>query len=305
MSGPLEGEVALVSGATRGGGRGIAVALGETGATVYATGRSTRGRRSEVDRPETIEETAELVTAAGGEGIAVAVDHLDPEQVGGLIERIDSEQGRLDVLVNDIWGAEHLFERDTPLWEQSLENGMRLLRLAIDSHLITSHHALPLLLRRPGGLVVEVTDGTADYNADRYRVSLFYDLAKTSVTRIAWALAQEVGSRDGTAVALTPGWMRSEAMLEHYGVSESNWREAVEGTPHFCISESPRYVGRAVAALAADPDVTRWNGQSLSSGQLAQVYGFTDLDGTRPDCWRYLVEVVESPGAPAGDAGYR
>jgi NAD(P)-dependent dehydrogenase (short-subunit alcohol dehydrogenase family) len=305
MSEPLAGKVALVSGATRGGGRGIAVALGEAGATVYATGRSTRERRSEVDRPETIEETAELVTAAGGEGIAVAVDHLDAAQVGALVERIDSEHGRLDVLVNDIWGAEHLFEWDTPLWEHDLDNGLRLLRLAIDTHLITSHHALPLLVRRPGGLVVEVTDGTAAYNADHYRLSMFYDLAKTSVIRMAWGLAQELSTHQGTAVALTPGWMRSELMLEHHGVSEANWREATERTPHFCISETPRYVGRAVAALAGDPDVSRWNGQSLSSGQLAQTYGFTDLDGTRPDCWRYMVEVVEAAGAPAGDTGYR
>jgi NAD(P)-dependent dehydrogenase (short-subunit alcohol dehydrogenase family) len=304
MSGPLEGKVALVGGATRGAGRGIAVALGEAGATVYATGRSTRERRSEIDRPETIEETAELVTAAGGEGIAVAVDHLDPAQVRGLIERIDSEHGRLDVLVNDIWGAEHLFEWSTPVWEHALDNGLRLLRLAIDTHLITSHHALALLLRRPGGLVVEVTDGTAAYNADHYRVSMFYDLAKTSVTRMAWALAQELGPKDCTAVALTPGWMRSEAMLENHGVTEANWREATQRSPHFCISESPRYVGRAVAALAADPDASRWNGQSLSSGQLAQVYGFTDVDGTRPDCWRYIVEVRES-GKPADDSGYR
>jgi NAD(P)-dependent dehydrogenase (short-subunit alcohol dehydrogenase family) len=305
MGGELAGKVALVSGATRGGGRGIAVALGEAGATVYATGRSTRERRSEIDRPETIEETAEMVSAAGGEGIAVAVDHLDRGQVSGLVERIDSEQGRLDVLVNDIWGAEHLFEWNTPVWEHDLENGLRLLRLAIDTHLITSHYAVPLLVRGPGGLVVEVTDGTAAYNADHFRVNLFYDLAKTSVTRIAWGLAQELRSHEGTAIALTPGWMRSELMLEHHGVGESNWRDATERTPHFCISESPRYLGRAVAALAADPELSRWNGQSLSSGELAQVYGFTDLDGTRPDCWRYMVEVVEREGAPAGDAGYR
>ena len=240
MSGPLEGKVALVSGATRGGGRGIAVALGEAGATVYATGRSTREQRSEIDRPETIEETAELVTAAGGEGIAVAVDHLDPAQVAGLVERIDSEHGRLDVLVNDIWGSEHLFEWKSALWEHDLDNGLRLLRLAIDTHLITSHHALPLLVRQPGGLVVEVTDGTAAYNADHYRIGMFYDLAKTSVTRMAWGLAKELAPHGGTAVALTPGWMRSELMLEHHGVSESNWREATERTPHFCISESPR-----------------------------------------------------------------
>ncbi|HYN50113.1 MAG TPA: SDR family oxidoreductase, partial [Thermoleophilaceae bacterium] len=210
-----------------------------------------------------------------------------------------------DVLVNDIWGAEHLFEWNTPVWEHDLDRGLRLLRLAIDTHLITSHHALPLLVRHPGGLAVEVTDGTAAYNAERYRVSMFYDLAKTSVIRLAWAQAQELQPHRGTAVALTPGWMRSEAMLENHRVSEANWRDATERSPHFCISETPRYVGRAVAALAGDHEVSRWNGQSLSSGQLAQVYGFTDLDGTQPDCWRYMVEVVESADAQAGDTGYR
>jgi NAD(P)-dependent dehydrogenase (short-subunit alcohol dehydrogenase family) len=304
VSGPLAGTVALVAGATRGGGRGIAVALGEAGATVYCSGRTTRERRSEVDRPETIEETAELVTDAGGEGIAVEVDHLDPAQVARLVERIDSDHGRLDVLVNDIWGAEHLFKFKTPLWEHDLANGLRLLRLAIDTHLITSHHALPLMIRNPGGLVVEVTDGTAAYNADHHRVNAFYDLAKTAVIRLAWGQAQELREHGCTAVALTPGWMRSEQMLEHHSVSEANWRDATERTPHFCISESPRYVGRAVAALAGDPDVARWNGESLSSGQLAREYGFTDIDGTRPDCWRYMVEVIEA-GGPAGDEGYR
>jgi NAD(P)-dependent dehydrogenase (short-subunit alcohol dehydrogenase family) len=304
MAGALAGRAALVAGATRAAGRGIAVALGEAGATVYATGRSIRGQRSEVDRPETIEETAELVDAAGGHGVAVQVDHLVPDQVRALIERIDAEHGRLDVLVNDIWGAEHLFDWDAPLWEHDLEDGLRLLRLAIDTHLITSHHALPLLLREPGGLVVEMTDGTAEYNATHYRVSLFYDLAKAAIIRMAWAQAQEVGPRGATAVALTPGWMRSEAMLEHYGVTEETWREATARQPHFCIAETPIYSGRAVAALAGDPDVARWNGQSLSSGQLAQVYGFTDVDGTRPDAWRYIVEVREA-GRPADDSGYR
>ena len=304
MSGALAGRVALVAGATRGGGRGIAVALGEAGATVYCTGRTTRERRSEVDRPETIEETAELVSEAGGEGIAVAVDHLDPAQVAGLVERIDSDQGRLDVLVNDVWGAEHLFKFNTPLWEHDLDNGLRLLHLAVDTHLITSHHALPLLIRNEGGLVVEVTDGAAAYNAGHYRVNAFYDLAKTAVIRLAWGQAQELGEHGCTAVALTPGWMRSEQMLEHHSVGEANWRDATERTPHFCISESPRFVGRAVAALAADPKRSRWNGESLSSGQLAQEYGFTDTDGTRPDCWRYMTEVIEA-GETAGDAGYR
>ena len=304
MGEALEGKVALVAGATRGAGRGIAVGLGAEGATVYATGRSTRGRRSEVDRPETIEETAELVTAAGGTGIAVVVDHLVSDEVRALVARIAAEQDRLDVLVNDVWGAEHLFEWDTPVWEHDLEHGLRLVRLALDTHLITSHHALALLTARPGGLLIEVTDGTADYNAARYRNSLFYDLAKNAVIRLAWAQAQELAPHGATAVALTPGWLRSEAMLEAFGVTEETWREATARIPHFCISETPAFVGRAAAALAADPDVARWSGQSLSSGALAQVYGFTDVDGTQPDAWRYLVEVRETD-RPADDTGYR
>jgi NAD(P)-dependent dehydrogenase (short-subunit alcohol dehydrogenase family) len=301
---PLAGRVALVAGATRGAGRGIAVELGAAGATVYVTGRTTRERRSEYDRAETIEDTAELVTSAGGEGIAVPADHLEPAQVEALIGRIRRERNRLDVLVNDIWGGEKLIEWDMPVWKHSLERGLRMLHLAVDTHLITSHYALPLLLERPGGLVVEMTDGTADYNATRYRNSTFYDLAKTSVTRMAWALSQEVAREGGTAVSLTPGWLRSEMMLDAFGVTEANWQDAVRFQPHFVISESPRFVGRAVAALAADPERARWNGQSLSSGQLAQVYGFTDVDGSRPDCWRYLVEVQET-GRPADATGYR
>jgi NAD(P)-dependent dehydrogenase (short-subunit alcohol dehydrogenase family) len=299
----LEGKVALVAGATRGAGRGIAVALGEAGATVYCTGRTTRAQRSEYDRPETIEETAELVGAAGGTGIAVAVDHLEADAVRSLVERIDAEHGRLDVLVNDIWGGERLFEWDTPVWEHDLENGLRMLRLAIDTHLITSHFALPLLIRRPGGLVVEMTDGTREYNAARYRNSAFYDLAKSAVLRLAFAFAHELAPHGGTAVALTPGWLRSEMMLEAMGVTEANWREGAN--PHFAaISESPLFVGRAVAALAADPDVHRHNGGSFSSGGLAREYGFTDVDGSQPDCWRYLVEVQDA-GRPPDATGYR
>ena len=305
MNAPLEGKVVLVAGATRGAGRGIAVALGEAGATVYCSGRSTRERRSEYDRPETIEETAELVGAAGGTGIAVAVDHLEPDAVAGLVERIDAEQGRLDVLVNDIWGAERLFEWNKPIWEHDLGKGLRVLRLAVETHLITSHFALPLLIREPGGLVVEMTDGTGEYNATNYRVSTFYDLAKSAILRLAFSQGEELAPHGCTAVALTPGWLRSEIMLENYGVTEDNWRDGARINPHFAaISESPRFVGRAVAALAADPQLHERNGGSFSSGQLAREYGFTDVDGSQPDCWRYLVE-VQDPGLPADPTGYR
>lgn len=300
----LEDKVALVAGATRGAGRGIAIELGAAGALVYCTGRSTASQRSEIGRPETIEETAELVERAGGHAIPVQCDHLDITQVQSLIERIDREQGQLDILVNDIWGGDKFTEWNVPVWEHSLEKGLHILRLAIDTHIITSHFALPLLIRNPGGLVVEVTDGTREYNNNNYRLSLFYDQAKTSIIRMAWALAQELKSHECTAVALTPGWLRSEQMLDNYGVTEDNWQDATKIQPHFIITETPRYVGRAVAALADDPYVDRWNGQSLSSGQLAQEYGFKDLDGSQPDAWRYVVEVQDA-GKPANAKGYR
>ncbi len=303
MNASLDGRVALVAGATRGAGRGIAVELGAAGATVYVTGRSTREARSEMNRPETIEETAELVDAAGGHGIAVRVDHLVPDEVAALVARIREEQGRLDVLVNDVWGAT-VMEWDKTVWESDLDVGLRMLRLGVDTHAITSHYALPLLIESPGGLVVEVNDGTAEYNAATYRVSFFYDLAKAAVTRMAFALAHELEPYGATAVSLTPGWLRSEAMLDAYRVTEANWRDATAVSPHFAISESPRFVGRAVVALAGDPDVARWNGQSVSSGELARVYGFTDVDGSQPDAWRYVPEVQDA-GRPADVTGYR
>ncbi len=240
---------------------------------------------------------------AGGHGIAVQVDHLVPDEVRALVTRIEGEQGGLHVLVNDIWGATTM-EWNKSVWESSLDIGLRTLRQAVDTHAITSHFAIPLLIETPGGLVVEVTDGTAEYNATNYRVSFFFDLAKASNLRVVFALAHELRPYGATAVSLTPGWLRSEAMLEAHGVTESNWRDATTRVPHFAISESPAFVGRAVAALAQDPDVSRWTGQSLSSGQLAKIYGFTDLDGSQPDAWRYVVEVQDA-GKPADVTGYR
>ena len=256
-----------------------------------------------MNRPETIEETAHLVEQAGGCGVAVQVDHLVSDEVRALVARIEEEQGALHVLVNDIWGATKM-EWNKTVWESSLDYGLRTLRLAVDTHAITSHFAIPLLIKTPGGLVVEVNDGTDEYNTTRYRVSFFYDLAKASVNRMAFALAHELQPYGATAVALTPGWLRSEQMLEAYGVTESNWLEATKRSPHFAISESPAFVGRAVAALAQDSNVSRWNGKSLSSGQLAKIYGFTDLDGSQPDAWRYVIEVQDA-GKPADVTGYR
>lgn len=307
--GPLRGKVALVAGATRGAGRAMAVELGRAGATVYATGRTTRERVSEVGRAtETIEETAELVTEAGaesgGQGVAVPVDHLVPARVRDLAERIDSERGGLDIVVNDLWGGDSLIGWGKKLWEHDLEDGLRALRLALDGHLITAKYTLPLLIRRPGGLFIEVTDGTEESNQP-YREPVYYDLAKAAPLRVARALAEETKEYGTTVVCLTPGWLRSEAMLDtHFKVTEEKWRDGCATDPHFAISETPTFVGRAVAALAGDPGVARWNGQSLSSGGLAKEYGFTDVDGSAPDAWRYIKE-VQSTGKPADVTGYR
>jgi NAD(P)-dependent dehydrogenase (short-subunit alcohol dehydrogenase family) len=315
----LRGRVAVVAGATRGAGRGIAAALGEAGATVVCTGRSSRAGvlRSDYARPETIEETADIVSGLGGVGIAVAVDHLDPTQVQRLAQRIVRDHGQIDVLVNDIWGGELLkggpMQWNTPLWDLDLADGLRILRLAIDTHLITSHHLLPLLVGKTGGLLVEVTDGTAEYNATHYRISVFYDLAKIAVNRLAFSQGHELAPHGATAAAVTPGWLRSEMMLDNFGVSEDNWRDALDpsrpgGQPpapaDFALSESPRYVGRAVVALASDPDRARWNQRSVTSGQLAAEYGFADTDGSRPDVWRYITEVRER-GLEANPDDYR
>lgn len=293
---PLDGKVALVAGGTRGGGRGIAVALGAAGATVYVTGRSSRGSgRSDLDRPETVEETAEAVTAVGGRGIPVRVDHSEPGQVRELVARIGAEQdGLLDVLVNCVWGGDPLTEWGRPLWEQDLDQGLRLVRRAVETHVITSHAALPLLVARGRGLVVEVTDG----NTPRYRGSFFYDQAKAAVIRLAVAQAAELREHGVAAVALTPGFLRSEAVLEAFGVTEENWREGVAKDAHFAASESPAYLGRAVVALAADPRVLRLSGQALATWELAPRYGFTDADGSRPDWAAHWAATIEPEAGP-------
>lgn len=303
---PLTGKVALVAGATRGAGRAIAVELARAGAFVYATGRSSRvSGRSEIDRPETIEETGELIAAAHGAGTALRVDHLEPDEVEALVSRIDEEQGRLDVLVNDIFGGDRYMEWDKKLWEHDLAGGLRMLRMGVDTHLITCTKAMRLVLRTGGGLVIEMTDGTAEYNsAFRRNVGFYYDQVKSAVGRIVLGLTAELEETDCTAVGVTPGWLRSEQMLEHFGVTEETWRDAIADRPHFCISESPTYVARGIAALAADPDRRRYAGRILSSAELARTYGVTDVDGSQPDCWRYVVE-IEEPERPATELGYR
>ena len=299
----LQGKIALVAGATRGAGRGIAIALGEAGATVYCTGRSsrerTRGRTRRQPptpgRPETIDETAELVTAAGGRGIAVRVDHEEPAEVKKLVAAIKRRHQGLDILVNDVWGGDALTEFGKTFWTVNLDNGLRMLKQAIHSHIITSHYAVPLMLGRDRGIIFEITDGDAFY----YRGNIFYDLVKISVIRLAFAMARELRKRDVVSVALTPGFLRSERVLEHFGVSEANWKEAGkrnmdknstgqnDAPADFLVSESPRYIGRAVVALAADPKVKKKSGRVFSSWALAREYGFTDLDGTRPDWGNY------------------
>ena len=309
MSNPLTGRVALVAGATRGAGRAIAVELARAGAHVYATGRSSRvSGPSEINRPETIEETGERMVAAagpdGGDVSALVVDHEDPEAVRRLIARIERDQGRLDVLVNDIFGGDRYAEWERPLWEHDLAGGLRMLRMGVDTHLVTAHHALPLMVRSAdglgGGLLIEMTDGTNEFNADfRQGVGFYYDLVKANVSRIVLGLTHELRDHPVTVVAVTPGWLRSEQMLEGFGVREENWRDALGKVPGFAISESPAYVARGIAALAADADRVGFAGRTLTSRELSDAYGVRDTDGSRPDCWGYIAQhgIEEQSGA--------
>ncbi|AUS78862.1 short-chain dehydrogenase [Actinoalloteichus sp. AHMU CJ021] len=287
---PLHGRVAVVTGGTRGCGRGIAVELGASGATVYVTGRTSGRTRSPLNRAETIEETAELVTSAGGTGIPVVCDHNSVADVTALAQRIHSEQdGRLDILVDDVWGGDPLVVHGTPFWETSLEDALRVLRNGVETHLVTAHTLLPLLIARPGGLLVEVTDGDDD---EYVGTAVPYFLVKSAMRRLGTAFHHELAPFGGAAVTVSPGFLRSERMLDHFGVTEENWRDGIERDPHFAISETPRYLGRAVAALAADPDVSRWGGRGVSSGELAAAYGVRDLDGSQPDAATYIREVA-------------
>jgi NAD(P)-dependent dehydrogenase (short-subunit alcohol dehydrogenase family) len=285
---PLLGKVAVVAGATRGAGRGIACMLGEAGATVYCTGRSVRGNlASGSNRPETIDETAEMVTAYGGKGIAVRVDHSVPQEVEALFARVRAEQGRLDILVNDIWGGEQLMDWK-PFWERSLDKGLRMLRQAIDTHIITSHYGAPLMVEQKSGLIIEITDG----DTLNYRGEVIYDLVKTSVIRLALGMSNDLRPHGVVALAVTPGFLRSEEMLDHFGVSQENWQDATKTDPHFIASETPYFVGRAVAALAADANVASKSGGVYASWTLSDEYGFSDIDGNRPHWGRYFEEHV-------------
>jgi len=297
---PLTGRIALVAGATRGAGRGIACMLGEAGATVYCTGRSVRGRPATPGRPETLEETAEMVDAHGGRGVAVRVDHTVADEVEALVARVRAEEGRLDLLVNDVWGGDALTAWGKPFWEHPLEDGLQMLRQAVFSHIVTSHFAAPLMIEGGNGLIVEITDG----NFYGYRGSFFYDLVKTSVIRLAFAKDRELRRHGVRAVALTPGFLRSEAMLDHFGVTAESWRDAIEKDEHFAASETPFFVGRAVAALAADEEIAAKGGRAFSSWDLAEEYGFDDVDGRRPNWGRHFEEAFGEPIKSCDDGFY-
>jgi NAD(P)-dependent dehydrogenase (short-subunit alcohol dehydrogenase family) len=291
---PLDKRVAVVAGATRGAGRGIAQMLGEAGATVYCTGRSSRTQPNtsshhHAGRPETIEETAELVDAAGGKGIPIRVDHTVEEEVSNLFNRVKRERKTLEVLVNVITGSP--VKSWSPFWKQSVANGRAMFDGWVWPHVVTCRNAVPLMVAGKRGLIVEIVE----QDAIGYHGQFFFDLFETALKRIAFALAEELAPHGVSALAITPGFMRTEAILDKFGVTEDNWREAAEHNAQakqygFIHSETPCFVGRAVAALAADAGVSGWSGGVYSSWGLSQEYGFTDLDGTQPNIWPAATE---------------
>jgi len=286
----LTGRVALVTGATRGAGRAIAVELARAGAYVYATGRSSRTTgRSEIDRPDTIEETGDLISHAGVEGTALVVDHEDQAAVAALVGRIEDDHGRMDVLINDIVGGDRHAQFDKPLWEHDLPGALRMLRMGIDTHLVPAATAIPLLLRSDAGLLVEMTDGTSQFNA-KYRqgVGFYYELVKANVDRIVTSLTAELKDQPVTALAVTRGWLRSANMLDNFGVTEHTWRDTLDATPGFAISESPTYVAPGIAALTGDEAASRLAGHVLTSRQLADTYDLTDTQDSSHDCWGWI-----------------
>ena len=265
-------KVVVVAGSARGAGRGIAAMLGRAGATVYCTARSARAP----------EETAELVTKNGGKGIAVAVDHTKEREVEALFDRVRREQGRLDVLINNT-NADALYEWK-PFWQMSLEKGRTIVETAIHAHIANAHFAVPLMLERGSGLIVEITDGDGVY----YRGHLYYDLTKNNAIRLAIAFSYELRKKNIAAMAITPGFLRSEAVLENLGVREENWRDGIAKRPEFAESETPFFIGKGIAAIAADPNVMKKSGRVFNSHELAVEYGFRDVDGRLPDVWGYF-----------------
>ncbi len=292
---PLTGKVAVVAGATRGAGRGIALALGAAGATVYATGRSTRGQPSDMGRTETIDDTADLITSKGGKAVAVRVDHTQAEQVRALFDRVRAEQnGQLDILINDVWGGDGLIKWGEKFWQHSLADGLKVVERAVFTHLITAHYAAPLMVAQGRGLLIEITDGDDEFNR-AYRGNLYYDLVKTTINRMAMGMAEELKPHGVTALALTPGFLRSEAMLDHFGVTEATWRDAIVQERFFAGSETPYFIGQAVVALASDPHIMNKAGQALATWHLAEEYGFDDADGQRPH-WKRFYEAELAKG---------
>lgn len=297
MSKPLEGQVAVVAGATRGAGRGIAIELAAAGTKVYCTGRSVRGAVATSGRSETIDETASMIAAAGGKAVPVRVDHTVEREVEALAARVRRDEKRLDILVNDIWGGDEMVDWESKFWTLDIAIARRLVDQAVFSHLLTSRHLAPLMVEARRGLIVEITDG----EMPGYRGQLLFDLVKSSINRLAYGMAWDLVGTGVTAVAVSPGFLRSEAMLDRFGVSEANWRDAAKNNPDFAYSETPRYVGRAVAALAADSDIGRKAGLALWGGDLADEYDFNDVDGSRPNFWRNMGAWLDDALSKGGD----